>query len=52
MPLLVECQSTAKLSTIQLLCAVKSTVINEYGMDEILKDFVSDVSRLEQVHKN
>ena len=39
----------AGLNTIQLLCAVKSSVIKEYGIDEILKPFVADVLKLEEV---
>lgn len=39
----------ARLNTIQLLCVVKSTYINEYGMDEILRPFVGDVMKLEKV---
>ena len=39
----------AGLNSIQVLCAVKSSVIKEYGMNEILRPFVADVLKLEEV---
>ena len=39
----------SSLQSIQLIAVVKSSYIDLYGIDIILKPFMEDISRLEQV---
>jgi hypothetical protein len=45
----IEPRYRSALRVIQLVTLVKSKLVDEYGVDEILKPFVESILKLEQV---
>lgn len=45
----IEPRYRSALHMIQLVCLAKSKLIDEYGVDEVLKPFVESIQKLEKV---